>query len=262
MSRLSGEIFEYTIARFLKETYNLSFYDIYSSKKYNKWQRKFPYKEPNMQFIDEFTSYDKIRLCPDTDGCKGSSSDLELHNKFEFVPISLKNNNLSIKHLRCSSIYNHIVPNLQKEYMNKYSTLNDMYFQLAQENNYALFKDFSESEKNSLYSDLKGVLFNVCKKSAESCKRIFEFCIGIHHTRQIIIKQTKGIIELYKYKPLNLQQIKIKNLSDSSFLLTISGISLRFRIHSASSRITKKLSMKYDVKPEDMDSLFEKIENE
>lgn len=262
MSRLSGEIFEYTIARFLKETYSLSFYNIYSSKKYNKWQKKFPYKEPNMQFIDEFTNYEKIRLCPDTDGCKGSSSDLELHNKFEFVPISLKNNNLSIKHPRCSSIYNHLVPSLRKEYTNNYSTLNDMYFQLAQENNYASFKDFSESEKNSLYSDLKGVLFNVCKKSAESCNKIFEFCIGIHHTRQIIIKQTKGIIECYRYKPLDLKQIKIKNLSDSSFLLTISGIGLRFRIHSASSKITKKLSMKYDVKPEDIDALFEKIENE
>ncbi len=262
MSRISGEVFEYIVTRFLKETYNLSFYDSYSAAKYKKWQSKFTYEEPKMPFIDEFVSYNKIRLCLDTDGCNGNSSDIELHNDLEWVPISLKNNNISIKHPRCNSMHNHMSESFQQTYIDKYNKINDKYFLLAESKGYTKFTDYSGAEKKQMYSELKGVLMNMCRKSPISCKKIFEFCIGICHTKQIIIKQSKKQIECLKYKPINLQKVKITDISYNTFCINISGIDLKFRIHSASSRITSKLSMKYDVTPVNIDDLFELIEND
>ncbi len=262
MSRQSGEEFEYVIARYLKETYRYEFFDKYSENKYKKWTSVFEYNEPDFPFIDEFADYDKIKFCKDTEGCIGNSSDIELHNDKEWVPLSLKNNNLSIKHPRCSSIHNHISKQNKKKYIDGYKKINDHYYKLAIDNGFTKFNEFDDRDKTQMYMDFKKLLMDICKQSISTCKSLFEFCIGITHTHQIIVKRVGDNIICMRYKPITLDKICIRNVSYNTFILSISDISLKFRIHSASSRVTNILSLKYDVTPVDVNELFDVIEND
>lgn len=262
MSRKSGDEFEYLITRYLIETYDYSFFDKYSETKYNKWSNLFEYIEPNFPlFLDEFASYDKIKLCKDSDGCIGNSSDIELHNEVEWVSISLKNNNLSIKHPRCSSMQNHISNKYKGVYAAKYKRINDTYYQLALKTNLSKFSDFSDEDKNNLYTQINNLLIETCKKSILTCKLIAKFCIGTTHTHQIIIKNQNNAITCMKYKPMIFDRAIIKNISYNTFILVVSNIALKFRIHTASSRITPTLSLKYDVTPVNADDLFNILDN-
>lgn len=258
-SRSSGERLEFSVTCHLIEVYGLEFYDTYSSNKYTKWKKTYePMKLP-MPYIDEFTNYNKIRLCKDTDGCTGNSSDIELHNDTELLPISLKNNNISIKHPRCGSMHKHMSERKKTAYKEEYKDINAEYLRIFNEGDITTFKEINASVKSEMYKAFRDLLIKILLESAESCRLLFQFCIGTTYSHQFIIKYEKNEIRIFKYRELDFDHVKIKKISDNTFHMTVSGITLKFRIHNASSRITSNLSLKYDVTPVDIDSLFEEL---
>lgn len=254
-SRQSGECFEYSITKFIITNFKPKFYDDKSMLKFIKWEKDYVYKRPNMPIIDEFNKYTKIRLCTDKEGCSGSNADIILCNNTDSLALSLKNNNLYIKHPRANSMQ--LIQPLQSIYLDKYNILNDKYYQMAMENKYNAFSDFPKEEKTKMYFKFITLLYDFYKNSHQSCINIFKFCLGVYDTNQIIIKQKNDIIECLKYRNIDYTSIiTIELLSYNSFYINIAGIGLKFRIHNASSQITKNLSLKYSVDPINVDMLL------
>jgi hypothetical protein len=257
MSRKSGDLFEYSITHHLITVYNLKFTDDYSKDKFANWRSRLQVRYFDLPFIDEFTMYDKIRLCRDTEGHAGDSSDVELHSDRELLPISFKNNNISIKHPRAGSIQDHLIK--QTMYKQKYNDINDKYYKLFTDSAISTFKSIPAELKLKMYNDFTSLLVGILSTDPLSCRSLFQFCIGIRCRHQLIIKNEKNKVNIFKYKPVNFNKAQIKRLSENSFKLTVGKTTIKFRIHNASSRITPNLSLKYDVTPDNVNDLFDEL---
>ena len=254
MSRKSGDQFEYRITKLIINQ-GVKFSDTKSKDKFNKWEPQFKYVSYSIPI--DFKLYTTIRLCTDKEGCTGSNADMILINATDSLAISLKNNNLSIKHPRPSSIYKQLVKPLQVEYVDKYAALNAKYYKLAIDNGYTAFEQFSANEKIKMYREFIQLLYGMCRRSRKSCISLFKFCTGVHDKNQVVIKQQKGKITCYKCKEIDYDGVvKIKKISYNSFHINVSGVCIKFRIHTASKRVTKTLSLKYSVDPVNIDDLF------
>jgi len=259
MSRDSGDFFEYQVTQWLLDNYEIKLDNQATCVKYNKWKAKYKYVPIALPTIPEFDNYDKLRLCADKEGCDGNNADIMLSGDNALLPISLKNNNFSIKHPRCNAIHKHLVPSLQDKYISAYKELNDKYYKLARKKGYETFDAFLPEEKKEMYIDFRFLLYDMCSKSRKTCINIFMFCIGVHNKNQLTITKKNNTITVRKYKKLDMQKIKVKLISYTSFYLKVGDVCLIFRIHSASKKITPTLSLKYDVKPENINALFEEI---
>jgi len=248
-SRLNGDIFEFSFYHYLVTQHGYTFFDEWSETKYTKLRQKTPpSKRHNISTLEDnlpfkLSDYNSMKLLRDL---ANTSNDLELCNTIsgKALGISLKNNNLSLKHPRARSFGNL----LDAEYVRQYEELNNSWYAGFEEVQAETFSECRKSSISSMYNDFTSLL----KKHIVACnaQSLVNYCCSITDTNYIIKRNKNGTFTTYQNK-IDIGQLSINVIpvSDNTFHIKLSNnLVLSFRIHTASKRVTKMLSLKYDVK--------------
>lgn len=255
-SRISGNIFEYTIASFLMGK-SVKCHNEYTVKKMDIWKKTLGnelLKELNgclTQIFDKkipLINFESFSLMSDSHGGKGNNTDIAIYEKNNnVINISCKNNNISIKHQRPSGFPGQAKLEQSQEYADQYKTCNDKWFNKLKE--LTTFDKIDESEKMTMYQDFNDITYNYLTKcNPEQIQNYYNFLIS--YDRSYIFKlnpKNKSLI-LYDYSIVNLPTkiIKITKYKQYLEIFFDNHIGLKMRLHNASKRITKSISLKYD----------------
>lgn len=257
-SRISGDSFEHQITSFLLMK-GLKYHDVYTKTKHDKLKNKINNNCVQTDTVNKCLSdvfnhmnldqYKTIKFTKDNDGKKGITSDVELYNDNNFIGISCKVNNISIKHQRPSSLYRQMDMNQQKteEFKQEYKICNDKWFNKFQK--LTTFDKIDATDKITMYSDFNNIIkncLNMCTE--EQTKKFYNFLI--HYDKIYILHNDvkKKKITLYDYlnTPLPTKILDITNKNQNITILFNNNIKINMRLHNASKSITKSLSLKYD----------------
>lgn len=268
-SRKSGDNFEYHITKALID-YNskLEWYDEKSKIKLNKLKEKITNDDINLtknkltklfQYL-QIDKYTKIKFTQDNDGKKNNVSDIELYdNDGNKIGFSLKKNNISIKHPRPSSFDKQCNLNeaTSKEYKESYAKINNILYEINKKS--GTFDKISKDDKNKLYLEIN----NNTKKyleilSSDEVHAFWKFLINYEHVYILQYDTNKKQIILYNYidipDPKTIKSIKVE---DNHIIICFDNdINIDLRLHNASKKITKTLSLKYDTKILNHEKLF------
>jgi hypothetical protein len=187
--------------------------------------------------------YTKIKINSDNDGRLGNSNDITLYNGDDkSLGISIKNNNLSIKHPRAGSL-SKLFKN--SDYNKKYNNLNDSWYNGFVKSDIEKFNECEKSSKMDMYNDFVQLLVQELSKYESNIINIINFCVSIY-TDYILLK-CKNRIRCYKNTIIHSKNFNVVKKSPNTFLIITDSYTIKFRLHTASSKVTKKLSLKYDV---------------
>lgn len=202
-------------------------------------------------FINTFDDIIDIKFSSPNDGKNNSSADLFIILKNKTIPISLKNNNISIKHQRPNKFYSHCRLDKTHEialiYINKYNEINNKLY--LKYKKYKLFSNIKNKE--IIYYPFILLIKNFIKYYYKylNFDNLLNFIFG--ENNNIIITSLKNNILIYKFNKIEkICKIKIYEIKYNSlqidFLSKNKKYTIKMRIHNASSKITNKLSLKLD----------------
>jgi hypothetical protein len=217
----------------------------------------------NYTFDVEFDQTIKfIRLVPDSEGKNGNTNDIELYDAAQMFicGLSVKHRNLSLKHPRAGSIGNHIgadVGNIKANlYVTHYTKLNLKWYEELSKN--TAFRDVDNAIIYKMYGEFINLLFNTLKNNHKSIVQLLKFCLSIDDRLQYLVVFDKCISIMEKIKLTKCRKYRIRK-EPNRLVITIGDIIIYMRIHTASSNITKTLSLKYDVTCDNIDKLYQML---
>jgi len=201
----------------------------------------------------------------DNDGSKGITSDVYVCNETSSIGISCKRNNLSIKHQRPRALIQHLMLDKETEllYKTEYDKLIGDFFNTANSSKHTLFNQVTNL-KNKLYSDINELACKYISAASDENKlHLIKFMLSANEKNSFILhyndknksfKVCKLAISIDTIKSFNVTCKKTNYLE-----IECNTIKFVLRIHNASSRIKKEVSVKYDTKLLDYDSVFAPI---
>jgi hypothetical protein len=201
----------------------------------------------------------------DNDGTKGITSDIYVCNDTTSIGISCKRNNLSIKHQRPRALIQHLMLSKETElqYKTEYDKLIGDFFTTSNSAKHILFNQVGNL-KNKLYTDINELACKYIYAAADENKlHLIKFMLSANEKNAFILhyndnNKTFKVCKLAK----SVNAIESFNVTcKKTNYLEIECNTIKFilRIHNASSRITKEVSVKYDTKLLDYDSVFAPI---
>ena len=247
-SRNNGDCFEYSLIQLLVRN-NYKFYDVQSEKRHIVLSNKCKQSEMNLTKLKipfNLKDFNQIRIMCDNNGTTGNSNDFEIYNmeNNKKCGISLKRNNMSIKAPRANS-FGKCLPN---DYTIKYKQLNDEWYQKFRSDDLTKFNKCTRETIHNFYELFIDLIVQYITK--DNIFNIIKFCTSLDYTDYIIHSSKNGCFTIYinKFKPSTLDNFKVVKKQYNTFLLHFDKYCLSFRLHTASSKITPTLSLKYDVK--------------
>ncbi len=259
-SRKSGDLFEYKFATYLLNK-GLIFNDEYSKQKYINLKNKTS-ENDNINNINDalnkifnikhFKNYTIIKFTKDNDGQKGIVSDINIYDVHDnYIGFSCKVNNISIKHQRPSSLNKQIGMNEHTEilFKNEYKICNDKWYNKIK--NQITFNKIDKNDKTIMYSEINNIVFKYLNKmTSDEIKFYYNFLINYDKIYVLKHNTIKKKLLLYDYvnktQPTKILSIEI--IKQYIYILFDNNIKIKLRIHNASSKITKSLSLKYDTR--------------
>lgn len=270
--RKSGDAFEYAIVYFLKGIKAYA-HDRYSEEKekrlLDKWDSmKVPLRKKLSQakkidraiasIVDSTDIINTYTLVSDDQGRIGDTSDIKIHTSSgKVINISCKNNNLSIKHQRPSNLGKQM--NLSdadtRKYREKYMKVNDRYREKWQQ--YERFNQIDKDQKWRLYRRVNKVVRKQIKRSSTDCQEYFVKYLMSADKDEYIMKWSDqtNTLELVRLHELG-KRITDVTVDENVLAIHLEDVKITMRLHTASSKITKTLSLKYDTKIENMMKVF------
>lgn len=264
-SRKNGDIMEHVFANYAKSKYDpIDEYTITKTKSlYNKYhvESESLIKLMNNKIDDALKDItnDKLTqyiLMKDIAGSKGDSSDIKFKSaNGKFVNISCKRNNTSIKHQRCNSLHKQLDLNEDdtKSFIEKYNTLNKKWYDKLENNLH--FNEMTNKSKMDLYKEFNELIASYIKKN--DIKKFVEFLTSKGENKFIAHWNDKtNRLKIYTCKDI---VAKLKDIAVDNNYITIkldNDVNILMRLHTASKRITKTLSLKYDTHIENIDNIY------
>ena len=191
----------------------------------------------------------------DSAGKKSDVTDIQLTDGASVLNISVKSNHLAIKHQRPSSLIQQFgiskgtVDDIQ--YRREYEELNKMFHRklLSVNPSAKLFNEVENIKDSYIYEP-------VCRKVAEKINTYGDhgshstdfqsFLIGKTDFIKIIVYPTKVTILQFNNLPESQKMTAEKSSTNYVNVDFHNGIKVKMRLHTASSRITSNLSLKFD----------------
>ena len=213
---------------------------------------------------DKDSSTNTFKLIMDASGAKGDTADVIVYGREGNVlhKLSVKNNNTSIKHQRPNKLYLQLglAGDDATEYQTAYKAINTKYYEMWR-GRVGGFADVTFEEKTQWYREINELTKTWLLKDPAHVDRYLRFVLDIDPDKIIVRwnpKPGKESIDLIKYDETAFSDLDSLNISDSSFFyLTFKdGKRIKMRLHNASSRITRTLSLKYDTSIEHCGRLF------
>lgn len=202
---------------------------------------------------------DKLKqyeLMKDTAGSRGDSSDIKFKSiNDKLINISCKRNNTSIKHQRPNSVHNQLSLNdeASKSFKEKYSALNKKWYDKLKNNLH--FDEMTSESKMNLYTEFNELTTSYIKNT--NIKKFIEFLTSKGENKYIAHWNDKSNkLRIYTCKDI---VAKLKDIVVDNNYITIklyNDVNISMRLHTASKRITKTLSLKYDTQIENIDNVY------
>ena len=197
-------------------------------------------------------------------GTKGDPTDIQLKTNEMVLNISLKHNNLSLKHQRPASVYQQIKVNDkagESDYRSRVKQISNDFFRSAKsiDRNIRLFKEVKQADNNLIDEELYRLItheyFQVLSQYAqvrEVVQNFFYFLVG--NVNYIQITMSENLIKIAKFNDIDApDSMEFSRISDSTFDLKFNNdFVFNLRLHTASSRIenceNNCCSLKFDTK--------------
>lgn len=204
-------------------------------------------------------------MTQDNDGTRGITSDIYVCNTTTSIGISCKRNNLSIKHQRPRALIQHLMlsKETELEYKTEYDKLIGNFYNTANTAKHILFNQVGES-KHKLYSDINELACKYISAAADENKlHLIKFMLSANEKNSFILhyndkKKSFKVCQLAKSID-TIESFNVTCVKTNYLEIECNTIKFVLRIHNASSRITKEVSVKYDTKLLDYDSVFAPI---
>lgn len=266
----AGELFEYELGKYLtrrgaKER---------GSAKHQTYRAKFPRIRLAKAMVDQLDavfpkrhvrSFHYKKCC---DGQRGEAADLVLDfdEPAKKVAISCKCNNVLLKHPRPRSLARrlNLAAPQQSEFVRAYDKVIEQHFRRWRKLD--RFEQVPAAEKQRLY---RRVLL-LCQRTVRGASRagvsrLYGFLTG--GCDYVIVKRNRGTaprVEVLKRFPPRVVRRRVHSVTTSIRGNTLmmrfdNGIALGCRIHNASGRITRDLSMKLSVQMHRGKGLYRKV---
>jgi hypothetical protein len=188
---------------------------------------------------------------------KADTSDLILHSPSDpkdNIKLSIKNNNTYIKHQRPNKLYLQLQLT-QKEslrFISAYTAVNDRYFNLWKD--LKTWNNVPTTKKFELYEEINQLTLKWISANPARLMCYLGFVLDAADPKKYILKWDPSMND-FMVITYNADDFSIKgkaakyelSVRDSSFVMIKVGTKhlVQLRIHNASSRITKVLSLKY-----------------
>lgn len=273
-SNINGKSLEYAICRHINNAYNTSCI----SQDYDEYKQKYDLLPKNDkdnfdlcgEVVCEFLTK-KINsgipthtyLNPDSKGKESLTADIVVSYSRDFcVNLSIKNNKFTSKHQRpmafmdrCGINKNDIV-----EYRKSVQKINDEFY-----SNFHHLQHFRSVEKDyikTMYSDINNTVVGYIKNlDKNQVKNMFHFLNGID-TQLYIVQNTKTYVDIYDCtNKIHVPTRVSTSLNNLGYIILEFNSKHKFsmRLHTASSKITKNLSLKYDTVLINVDEIYKKV---
>lgn len=191
----------------------------------------------------------------DSAGKKSDVTDIQLKGIVDVLNISVKSNHLAVKHQRPGSLIQQFgIPkgsNDDIQYRNEYQELNQIFHDEAKKINpeAKLFNELEEIKEDYIYKPICSKVaekINTYGEKSQHSKDFQEFLIGKTDFIKIVVYSNKVIILQFNNLPKSNRMTAVRSSSNYVNVNFHNGIKVKMRLHTASSRITSNLSLKFD----------------
>jgi len=272
ISDRNGRAFEYIIVKIISKKNNSAILNESAKNHQNRDREKFNSCPSELQndfnsashkvvkwIGEELINPNKIFMveCPsDNDAKKGDVTDIRLIQDKQYFNLSIKSNHEAYKHQRPETVMNQLgykkETSQDKTYRSALKTIKLDFLKEVVSRRISLFNQFSLEEKNKLlYAPVIRLIHSRYIEFGEkelAAKNLFRFLVGNNDFHKIIRKEKSISIT---HISADAREVKFfsSELDEKPNYLNLrfsNGLSLRLRLHTASSRITKSVSLKFD----------------
>lgn len=275
-SRSSGDIFEYHVVHSL---------ELLGIKPFNETTKKRrqdlldAYDKHNQESIAERIKINKLldkfivycrtlhnrpfihyRLNTDNMGKQGIVSDVVIVDDMKNdISLSCKKNNLSLKHQRPSNLDSHLQLDeaLSTAYREKYKNVNDTLHKEIQA--FKTFKDIPYDKKEKVYGCINKLVIETLQEASQThVARLYEFIVSVEKKLVLLYDSSARQLKVYNYLLQDIpKSMEVTSKNNNYVCIKFdNGLLVQMRLHNASSRITKSLSIKYDTKICNMEEVY------
>lgn len=268
---INGKSLEYCICNMINYEYNIKCnskdFDLYKNKFEHLSTEEQDYFEKSARLTVQYikTIFNNKNpsstfLNPDSKGKEAIVADIVVHHEDStYTSFSIKNNKLSAKHQRPASFIGRC--NMQdKEYRQNIKLINDEFF--SRFSSAKLFNKVHSNDIQNLYRDVnEEVVKNLQLLNKNQIQHLFNFLNSIDKDLYII-KNNKKNIEIYDCTKKSIPTRLVSSVNDKNRIILKFNNKYIFdmRLHTASSRITQTLSLKYDTVLTNITQIYNKVE--
>lgn len=214
-------------------------------------------KEKINKVLDYFSfqPHTWYQLTPLSQGVQGDTSDIVMIPSN--IRLSIKHNNMFIKHQRCNKLHKQLKLGHDdaRQFEEEYKAINDKYF-----NKWKHCKTFNRCDKTELYNEINRLSLKWMSGKHEHLVCYLNFILDLNPKKYIIFwdkrKQLVQIIHFDKLKDIIYNETPHLYISGNFIIIDFSSILIKMRLHNASSRITRTLSLKYCTTIQDNGAIF------
>jgi hypothetical protein len=200
----------------------------------------------------------------DHDGVRGITSDIIVRDEVLHtqIGISCKRNNFSIKHQRPGALARHLglEPSNAAEYMTAYKHITGSFYEECRREGVVTFPAVHEERKRALYREVNAlVAHTIASAEADQQARMIRYILSLDEALMFGTEATNFImhwddkkqddaVKLYKLCIEHVGRVDSIHWEENTIRIDSGDVKLSLRLHNASSRITKSVSLKYDTK--------------
>lgn len=195
----------------------------------------------------------------DTDGKNGDVTDIKLFNDEYELNLSIKNNHLATKHQRPGPTPKHLGFSLKdeefKQFKKLYTNINNSFYCKSKniKPQVSLYSEVEEIKFQHLYNPICNLVSDFLNRHSDRSDYYQSFLLGIVRFKKIVV--FKDRIEIFSYDNIP-KSLKMNSYVENDNYVKVdfnNNIVLSMRLHTASSRLSKTGSLKFDTQIEKLD---------
>lgn len=191
-------------------------------------------------------------MMPDTSGSSTShtrtTSDIIVHASPP-IHISIKHNNLSLKHQKSSNLWSQMrmCESRKKKFMTAYNKIETEWH--ARWSGYATFSDLPSEAKRELYDDINELTVkNLLSCPKKDARGYIDFILDLPAENKYILKCNveKNNVQVLQLNIPSVSPTSVVKEGNFVIIHLEGGLSIRMRLHSCKTNVTRTLGLKYD----------------
>lgn len=199
------------------------------------------------------STFAKVERLPDSAGRNGDVTDVRIwdHNHTE-INLSIKNNHRAIKHQRPGSLIQQLGfpkgSHHDKRFRKSLHKIYEQFHSVLEEPNPVYFKEVEDLKYPLIYTPVCALISNTLNLFADSTtvsSNFQEFLIGNRGFFKLMVMDSViEILDFHNVKPSS--YMTSKSSENYVYVDFNNGVKVNMRLHTASSRITENISLKFD----------------